>query len=116
MRNNIRPDARSLPMPVPYVGGILSGQGMMVSAFFGIAAADALQNVVVECEVIGEFEITKEAPLVIAQGVRVFWDNTNRSITLTATANFQVGICTVAALSADTTVRVWLNRVPVAGA
>jgi predicted RecA/RadA family phage recombinase len=48
--------------------------------------------------------------------VRVFWDNTNRRITATATGNFQVGIATQAALAADATVRVWLNRVPAAGA
>ena len=33
MRNCIRPDARSIPMVVPYAGGILSGQGMLVGAF-----------------------------------------------------------------------------------
>jgi hypothetical protein len=48
--------------------------------------------------------------------VRVFWDNTNRRITATAAGNFQVGISTQAALAADGTVRVWLNRVPAAGA
>ena len=36
MRNCIRPDARSIPMVVPYAGGILSGQGMLVGAFFGV--------------------------------------------------------------------------------
>ena len=41
MRNCIRPDARSIPMVVPYAGGILSGQGMLVGAFFGVAASDA---------------------------------------------------------------------------
>ena len=54
--------------------------------------------------------------LAIGAGVRVFWDNTNRRITTTAAGNFQVGIATQAALAADATVRVWLNRVPAAGA
>jgi hypothetical protein len=48
--------------------------------------------------------------------VRVFWDNTNRRITTTATGNFQVGIATLAALATDATVRVWLMRAPAAGA
>ena len=115
MRNNIRPDARSIPMPVPYVGGILSGQGMLVGAFFGIAAMDAAQNAAVECETRGEFELIKEAALAITQGTRVFWDNTNRRITTTATGNFQVGVATLAALTADTIVRVMLARVPPVG-
>ena len=46
-------------------------------------------------------DLTKEPALAIAAGVRVFWDNTNRRITATATGNFQVGIATQAALAAD---------------
>jgi predicted RecA/RadA family phage recombinase len=115
MRNMIRPEARSIPMAVPYAGGILSGQGMLVGAFFGVAAMDAAQNATVECETRGEFDLTKDPTQAMAAGVRVFWDNTNRRLTTTATANFQVGIVTVAALAADTTVRVMLARVPAAG-
>ena len=116
MRNCIRPDARSIPMVVPYAGGIRPGQGMLVGAFFGVAAFDAAQNASVECETRGEFELPKEPALAITQGARVFWDNTNRRITTTATGNFQVGLYTVAALAADTTVRVMLARVPASGA
>ena len=64
---------------------------------------------------VGVFDLTKEPALAIGAGVRVFWDNTNRRITATAAGNFQVGISTQAALAADSTVRVWLNRVPAAG-
>ncbi len=115
MRNCIRPDARSIPMVVPYAGGILSGQGVLVGAFFGVAAMDAGQNAIVECETRGEFELAKDPTQPMATGVRVFWDNTNRWLTTTATGHFQVGIVTVAALAADTTVRVMLARVPAAG-
>lgn len=116
MRNCTRPDARSIPMAVPYAGGILSGQGMLVGAFFGVAAMDAAQNALVECETRGEFELAKEPALAITAGARLFWDNTNRRLTTTATGNFQVGIATAAALAADTTVRTMLARVPASGA
>lgn len=56
-----------------------------------MAASDAAQNANVDCETRGEFELTKEPALAITQGARVFWDNTNRRITTTATGNFQVG-------------------------
>ncbi len=115
MRNMIRPEARSVPMAVPYAGGILSGQGMLVGAFFGVAASDAAQNATVECETRGEFDLAKDPTQAMAAGARVFWDNTNRRLTTTATANFQVGIVTAAALAADTTARVMLARVPAAG-
>ena len=116
MRNCLRPDARAIPMVVRYAGGILAGQGLLVGAFFGVAASDAAQNASVECETRGEFELPKEPALAITQGARVFWDDANRHITTTATGNVQVGLCTVAALAADATVRVMLARVPASGA
>ena len=54
-------------------------------------------------------------PTRITAGARIFWDNTNRRLTTTATGNFQVGLATVAALAADTTVRTVLQRVPASG-
>jgi predicted RecA/RadA family phage recombinase len=116
MRNCLRPDARSIPMPVPYAGGILSGQGMLVGAFFRVAASDAAQNALVECETRGEFELPKDPAQAISAGARLFWDNTNRRLTTTATGNFQVGIATVAAGASDATVRVMLARAPASGA
>ena len=45
----------------------------------------------------------------------MFWDNSNRRVTTTATGNFAIGIATQAALAADATVRVVLLRVPASG-
>lgn len=115
MRNMTRPEARSIPVPVPYADGVLSGQGVLVGAFFGVAAMDGAQNALVECETRGEFELAKDPTQAMTLGARVFWDNTARRLTTTATDNFQVGIVTAAALAADTTVRVMLARVPAAG-
>ncbi|MCZ8148394.1 MAG: DUF2190 family protein [Roseomonas sp.] len=114
MRNYVQP-GNSLAIAVPYAGGILSGQGVLVGALFGVAASDGAQNAIIEAATQGVFDITKEPALAITAGARVFWDNTNRRITTTATGNFQVGIASLAALAADTTVRVWLNRVPALG-
>ena len=114
MRNFVQP-GDSLAVAVPYVGGVTAGQGILVGALFGIAATDGAQNATIEAATQGVFDVTKEPALAITAGARVFWDNTNRRITTTATSNFQVGIATQAALAADTTVRVWLNRVPPSG-
>jgi predicted RecA/RadA family phage recombinase len=115
MRNFIQP-GNSLAIAVPYATGVSAGQGVLVGALFGVAAVDGVQNAMIEAQTTGVFDLTKEPALAIAAGVRVFWDNTNRRITATAAGNFQVGISTQAALAADATVRVWLNRVPAAGA
>ena len=115
MRNYIQP-GDSLPVAVPYASGVTSGQGVLVGALFGVAAVDGDQNEVIEAQTKGVFDVTKEPALAITAGARVFWDNTNRRITTSATGNFAVGIATQAALAADATVRVVLMRVPASGA
>ena len=115
MRNFIQP-GNSLAIAVPYASGVTAGQGVLVGALFGVAAVDGAQNAVIEAATQGVFDLTKEPALAITAGARVFWDNTNRRITTTATGNFQVGLCTAAALAADATVRVMLARVPASGA
>jgi len=114
MRNYVQP-GDSLALAVPYAGGVTSGQGVLVGALFGVAAVDGVQNAVIECQTKGVFDIAKEPTLAITAGARLFWDNTNRRLTTTATGNFQVGLATVAALAADTTVRAVLLRVPASG-
>jgi predicted RecA/RadA family phage recombinase len=115
MRNFIQP-GDSLAASIPYAAGVTSGQGVLVGALFGVAAVDGAQNAVIEVATKGVFDLTKEPALAITAGARVFWDNTNRRITTTATGNFQVGIAVLAALAADTTARVVLLRVPASGA
>ena len=114
MRNYVQP-GDSLALAVPYAAGVTSGQGVLVGALFGVAAVDGVQNAVIECQTKGVFDIAKEPALAITAGARLFWDNTNRRLTTTATGNFQVGLATVAALAADATVRAVLLRVPASG-
>ncbi len=114
MRNYVQP-GDSLALAVPYAGGVTSGEGVLVGALFGVAAVDGVQNAVIECQTKGVFDIAKEPALAITAGARLFWDNTNRRLTTTATGNFQVGLASVAALAADTTVRAVLLRVPASG-
>ena len=103
----------SVPLPMPY--DRTSGQGVLVGALFGVAAVDTLSGITAEVATAGVFDITKEAPLVIAVGARVFWDNTNRRVTTTATANTAIGHAVVAAASADITVRMRLSGSTPAG-
>jgi len=101
-------------LPAPYA--VTAGQGMLVGALFGVALANAASGANVSVSFEGIFDVTKEAPLAITQGSRLFWDNTNRRLTTTATGNFQVGIAVSAAASADTTVRCLVGgRVPASG-
>jgi predicted RecA/RadA family phage recombinase len=113
MRNFVQP-GESLTLSAP--NAVTSGQGVLVGAIFGIAAYDAAQSATVEVQTEGVFDISKEPSLAITAGARVFWDDTNRRITTTATSNYHVGVATQSALAADTKVRVWTERVPASGA
>lgn len=106
MKNFVQP-GDSLNVLAPYA--VTSGQGALVGGLFGVAAFDAANGVAVELQVEGVFDLTKEPALAIAQGARVFWDNTNRRVTTTSNGNFPIGAATVAAASSDTTVRTWID-------
>lgn len=118
MASNALRGGDSFEAAVPYAAGITSGQGMQVGAFlFGVAQTSAPQNTVVACDLVGEYALAKEPALAIAQGAKVYWDNTNRRCTTTAAGNITIGIATAAALAADLTVQVLVgHRVPNAAA
>lgn len=113
MKLYVRP-GDAIPLVLPY--NVTSGQGVLVGAIFGVATTDGLSGATIECAIDGVIDITKEPSLVITQGARLFWDNTNRRLTTTATGNFHVGFAAAAAAGADTTVRTLLARGPASGA
>jgi predicted RecA/RadA family phage recombinase len=90
--------------------GLSSGDEVLIGTnLFGVAVADALITADVEIMVTGVFDLTKEAPLVISAGDLIYWDVTNSQCTTTSLNNLLIGICTLAAASADTEVRVKLQ-------
>lgn len=100
----------TITLAVPYSGGVTSGQGILVGGIFAVAAYDqSTQNNNVECVTEGVFDLAKEPGLAIAQGARVFWDNTNRRITTTSNGNFPAGAAVMSALAGDVTARTWID-------
>jgi predicted RecA/RadA family phage recombinase len=90
-------------------GGVLSGQGLIYGSFFGVCAIDAVAGAETELAVTGVFSLPKVSPLVINAGDKVYWDDTAKLITKTASGNSLVGAATEAAASTAPTVRVRLN-------
>lgn len=111
MKNYIQP-GETLSLTAPY--DVTSGSGLLVGAIFGVASSDALSGAAVEAATSGVFTLAKASGAITA-GARVFWDNTNKNVTTTATSNYCIGMATAAAASGDTTVNVWLARVPASG-
>jgi predicted RecA/RadA family phage recombinase len=87
---------------------LASGGGALVGAIFGVAKTNIAQGQRGPFCLTGKFEMPKDANA-IAEGARVYWDNTNKVVTATANGNTLIGVATLAALAATSTVHVRLN-------
>jgi predicted RecA/RadA family phage recombinase len=105
--NLVMSEGRLPEVTAPYA--VTSGQGVLVGALFGIAQTDALISTPVTIDTRGVYDITKlttDAPTV---GARLYWDNTNRRLTTTASGNTLVGVCLQAPATNAPTVVCRLN-------
>jgi predicted RecA/RadA family phage recombinase len=93
----------------PYL--VSSGQGVLVGALFGVAAHNAAQGAAVEIVRKDVFDLAAVTADTAAQGAKIYWDNTARKLTTTATNNTLVGCVTEAKSNGDTTARVLLDGV-----
>lgn len=91
-------------------GGVNSGDGMLFGTLFGVAAYTAAAGAEVELAVEGVFNLTKASGAITA-GALVYWDDTAKDVTTTATSNTLIGAAILAAASGDATARVRLNGV-----
>jgi len=88
MKNYVQP-GHTIPLPAPY--GVTSGDGLLVGAIFGIATASAGTAEPVEATLVGVFDLKKAASQAWAIGDKIYWDNTAKETTKTATANTLIG-------------------------
>ena len=118
MAANMLGNGDSWELPVPYASGVTSGQGMQVGSFlFGIAQKNGAQNELVAVAFNGVYRVSKEPSLAISRGAKLWWDNTNRRLTTTATGNIAVGIALANAAAADADVVALIGaRVPAVAA
>ena len=83
-------------------GGLTSGLGALIGAMFGIPMNTTVQgdpNVLVR---VGEYNQPKATGEAWTQGQVLYWDNTNKRLTTTASANTKVGLASSAQLAAAT--------------
>ena len=108
MKTYVQP-GNTITLTAPY--DVTSGDGLLVGAIFGIASGDALTGAEVEVVTTGVFDVTKAASQAWAVGDKVYWDNTNRVVTKTATANTLIGVAVLAVggTASETIGRVRLN-------
>jgi len=74
-------------MPVVLGATLASGAGLLVGATFGVAQQNGVSGDSIEIATEGVWELPKLSTDVVAQGVLLYWDDTNKRLTVTATAN-----------------------------
>ena len=108
MKNYVQP-GNTITLTAPYA--VASGDGLLVGSVFGVAAGDAANGETVEAALVGVFDLKKVASQAWVVGDKIYWDNTNKETTKTATANTLIGVATeaVANGAGDVVGRVRLN-------
>lgn len=99
-------DVLSLTTPQ---GGVTSGQAILVGAILAIALADYAATVVGQYYVRGVHTVAKLSTDVVAEGVALYWDDTNKRLTVTASGNTKVGYAAAAAGNPSSTCNILLG-------
>lgn len=106
MASNYIQPGDTVPVALPYARA--TGQAFQVVNLFGVAAVTGTTGDVVECHIEGVFEITTLTTDTPAVGAVMYWDNTNRRLTTTASTHLPVGIAIAAKASGAANTRVKL--------
>lgn len=107
MKNYIQPgDVITVAAPAD----VLSGAGVQIGDIFGIAAYNALSGAPVEIKTTGVFELGKTSAQAWATvGLLIYWDNTTKLLTTTASTNKLVGTNLATAANPSATGVIRLN-------
>lgn len=98
----------SITVPAPS-GGTISGNAYLIGALFGIAGSTVAEGAPVVLDTTGVFRIAKATGGALTVGQAVFFDNTAKKVTGTATGNTLIGAALEEAGSDATTAVVRLN-------
>ena len=88
---------------------ITSGTAVLIGARLGVALADIANGATGSVQVEGVFTVAKLGTDVVAAGALLYWDNTNKRLTTTASGNTLSGFAVAAAGSGVTTVNIKIN-------
>ena len=89
---------------------LASGAGVKIGVRFGVCVAAVLSGALGIAAMEGVFTIPKLSTDVVAIGVLLYWDDTNKRLTTTASGNTQAGYAFAAAGNGATTVDICINR------
>lgn len=98
-----------MPILAP-TGGVVSGDLTIQGIIFGVAATTAAEGERVNLKLGGVYNLPAATSQAWTQGAALYWDNTNKVATTTASGNTKIGAAFAAKLAADASGRVYLNR------
>lgn len=93
MKNYLQ-DGDVLSLTAPY--DVASGAGLLVGALFGVATGAAASGASVQARTRGVYTLAKTSAQAWSVGAKIYWDDTNKLATSTASGNTLIG-CAVAA-------------------
>lgn len=93
MKNFVQPGL-TMTVIAPYA--LASGAGCLVGSLFGVASAAAAISTEVEIVTEGVFDLPKAGSQAWTVGARVYWDDTAKVCTTTASTNKLIGVAAAA--------------------
>ncbi|PWC86054.1 hypothetical protein TSH100_13850 [Azospirillum sp. TSH100] len=106
MKNYVQ-DGHTLSLNAPY--DVASGGGLLVGALFAVAVSAATSGNAVQGATCGVYTLPKTNAQAWTLGAKVYWDDTNKVATTTASGNTLIGCAVAAAANPSTTGTVRLN-------
>lgn len=91
-------------------GGVVSGGTYVIGDWTGVAQTTQAEGELVALVLVGVVQVDKATGQSWAQGAKLYWDNTAKNYTTTATANMLAGRVAKAAQAGDVTGRIRLNN------
>lgn len=93
MKNYVQ-NRDKLNVAAPYE--LASGEGALLGSLFGVAQHDAANGADVALQLDGVVTLAKVGSQAWTVGARVYWDNSNKHCTTTASGNTLIGVATAA--------------------
>jgi predicted RecA/RadA family phage recombinase len=90
MAKNFIAEGETLVVTAPYAR--LSGEGTLVGSIFGVATHDALINTDLVIALEDIWELAKTDSQAWTVGARIYWDDTTKLCTTTASTNKLIGV------------------------
>jgi len=93
MKNYVQ-EGRQVTVPAPAT--VVAGTGVLVGSLFGVAVHGAASGADVEIVTEGVFDLVKTGSQAWTVGARIYWDDTAKACTTTASTNKLIGVALAA--------------------